>query len=47
MSCVAQQDIPRSLLLLVTKRKELESIRILKAYAFITQRDSQDSYDIH
>jgi hypothetical protein len=27
--------------------KELEAIGTLKAYAFITQRDSQDFYDIH
>jgi tetratricopeptide (TPR) repeat protein len=47
MSCVAQQDIPRSLLPPATKRKELEAIGTLKAYAFITQRDGQDSYDIH
>ena len=47
MSCVAQQDIPRSLFPLATKRKELEAIGTLKAYAFITKRDSQDSYDIH
>ena len=47
MSCVAQQDIPRSLLPPATKRKELEAIGTLKAYAFITNRDGQDSYDIH
>jgi tetratricopeptide (TPR) repeat protein len=47
MSCVAQQDIPRSLLPLATKRKELEAIGTLRAYAFITKRDGRDSYDIH
>jgi hypothetical protein len=47
MSCVAQQDIPRSLLPLATMRKELEAIGTLKAYAFITKRDGRDSYDIH
>lgn len=30
MSCVAQQDIPRCLLPLATKRKELEATRTLK-----------------
>ena len=40
MSCVAQQDIPCSLLPLATKRKELEAIGTLRAYAFITKRDS-------
>ena len=48
MSCVAQQDIPRSLLpAATTKRKELEAIGTLKAYAFISEREGQDSYDIH
>lgn len=47
MSCVAHQDIPHSLLPPATRRKELEAIGMLKAYAFITKRDSQDSYDIH
>src|SRR5277367_4006320 len=47
MSCVAQQDIPRSLLPLATKLKELEAIGTLRAYAFIIKRQGQDSYDIH
>jgi tetratricopeptide (TPR) repeat protein len=47
MSCVAQQDVPHSLLPLATKREGLEAIGTLKAYSFITQRDSQDSYYIH
>jgi hypothetical protein len=47
MSCVAQQDIPRSLLPQATKRKELEAIGTLRAYSFITEREGQDSYDIH
>jgi len=47
MSCVAQQDIPRSLLPPATKREELEAIGTLRAYAFITKREGQDSYDIH
>ena len=36
MSCVAQQDILRSLLPPATNLKELEAIGTLKAYAFIT-----------
>jgi tetratricopeptide (TPR) repeat protein len=47
MSCVAQQDIPCSPLPLATKRKELEAIGTLRAYAFITKQEGQDSYDIH
>ena len=47
MSCIAQQDIPRSLLPPATNLKVLEAIGTLKAYSFITQRESQDSYDIH
>ena len=47
MSCIAQQDIPCSLLPLATKRRELEAIGTLRAYSFITKRERQDSYDIH
>ena len=47
MSCVAQQDIPSSLLPPATRRRELEAIGTLRAYAFITKRDGRDSYDIH
>ena len=47
MSCIAQQDIPRSLLPLATNLKELEAIGTLTAYAFITKREGRDSYDIH
>jgi len=47
MSCIAQQDIPRSLLPLATSLKEFEAIGTLIAYAFITKREGQDSYDIH
>jgi hypothetical protein len=47
MSYVAQQDIPCSLLPLVTKHKELEAIRTLRAYAFTTKRNGRNSYDIH
>jgi tetratricopeptide (TPR) repeat protein len=47
MSCVAQQDILYSLLPPATKRKGLEAIGTLRAYAFITKREGQESYDIH
>jgi tetratricopeptide (TPR) repeat protein len=47
MSCVAQQDIPLSLLPPATKRKQSEAIGTLKSYAFITKRNGQDSYEIH
>jgi tetratricopeptide (TPR) repeat protein len=47
MSCVAQQDIPFSLLPPATKRKQLEAIGTLSSYAFITKRNGQDSYEIH
>jgi hypothetical protein len=47
MCCIAQQNIPRSLLPLSTRREELEAIGTLKAYAFITECNSQGSYDIH
>ena len=44
MSCVAQQDIPYSLLPPASNSKE--SIGTLKAYAFITRKGG-NSYDIH
>ena len=47
MSCVAQQDIPDSLLPEAPKLKRIEALGTLKAYAFITPRDGQRSYDIH
>ena len=47
MSCVAQQDIPLSLLPPATKLKQLEAIGTLSSYAFITKRNGQDSYEIH
>jgi tetratricopeptide (TPR) repeat protein len=47
MSCVAQQDIPHSLLPSASKSKEVMAIGTLKAYAFITPRKRGNSYDIH
>jgi len=45
---MAQQDIPCSLLPpTATKRKEIEAIGTLKAYAFISEREGQDSFDIY
>ncbi|KHN99693.1 Tetratricopeptide-like helical [Metarhizium album ARSEF 1941] len=55
MSLLAEKDIPRSLLptteeikVPTTKEiKDLEAIGTLKAYAFIAQREGQDSFDMH
>jgi len=47
MSCLAQEDIPYSLLPPATKARKTEAIGTLNAYAFITQRKGQNSYDIH
>jgi tetratricopeptide (TPR) repeat protein len=47
MSCVAQQDIPDSLLLEAPKLKRTDAIGMLKAYGFIAFRVEQLSYDIH
>ncbi|KID85971.1 kinesin light chain [Metarhizium guizhouense ARSEF 977] len=47
MSLLAEKDIPKSLLPTARKIKALEAIGTLKAYAFITQREGQDSFDMH
>jgi tetratricopeptide (TPR) repeat protein len=47
MSCVAQQDIPFSLLPSAPILLQQEALGILKAYAFITPHKGQYSYDIH
>ena len=48
MSCIAQQDVPDSLLPTGSSLKqETEALGTLKAYAFITPREGQDSYYIH
>jgi hypothetical protein len=45
LCCLARHSY--SLLLLATKRKELEAIGTLQAYTFITKYDGRDSYDIY
>jgi hypothetical protein len=47
MSCVAQQDIPSSLLPLAPILLQQEALGILKAYAFIKPHKGQHSHDIH
>ena len=47
MSCLVEEDIPYSLLPPATKARKTEAIGTLTAYAFITQRKGQNSYDIH
>jgi hypothetical protein len=47
MSCVAQRDIPHSLLPSASKLREVRAIGMLKAYAFITVHKGGKSYDIH
>jgi len=47
MSCLAEKDIPYSLLPPATKTRKIEAIRTLNTYAFITQREGQNLYNIH
>ncbi|KID73289.1 Kinesin light chain 1 [Metarhizium brunneum] len=47
ISLLAEKDIPKSLLPTARKIKALEAIGTLKAYAFITQREGRDSFDMH
>ncbi|KAH8750222.1 hypothetical protein F5883DRAFT_227773 [Diaporthe sp. PMI_573] len=50
MCFLAEKDIPQSLLPPAKEgevSKAIEAIGTLKAYAFITQREEQDAYDIH
>ncbi|KAI1820891.1 hypothetical protein F4861DRAFT_542494 [Xylaria intraflava] len=47
MCFLAEKDIPLSLLPVVPKIKMAEAIGMLKAYAFIMERDTPDSFDIH
>jgi len=47
MSCVAQRDIPHSLLPSASKLRKAQAIGTLKAYAFITVHEGGNSYDIH
>ena len=47
MSCLAEEDIPYSLLLPATTSRKTKAIETLNVYAFITQLEGQNSYDIH
>jgi tetratricopeptide (TPR) repeat protein len=47
MSCVAQRNIPDSLLPSASNLREAQAIGTLKAYTFITVRKGGKSYDIH
>jgi tetratricopeptide (TPR) repeat protein len=47
MSCLAQQDIPRSLLPPASKIEEGKAIGTLIAFAFVTERSKYRSYDMH
>ncbi|KAI1365233.1 hypothetical protein F5Y08DRAFT_304790 [Xylaria arbuscula] len=44
---LGEKDIPLSLLPVVSKTDMAEAIGLLNAYAFITERDDKDSFDIH
>ncbi|KAI0539978.1 hypothetical protein GGR58DRAFT_512001 [Xylaria digitata] len=44
---LAKKDIPLSLLPITSKMKMAEAIGSLKAYAFILERETPDSFDIH
>ncbi|KAF2201833.1 kinesin light chain [Delitschia confertaspora ATCC 74209] len=48
MACTANNDIPTSMLLpSPSKVEQIEAIGILKAYTFITERDTQKAFDVH
>ncbi|KAL6406441.1 kinesin light chain [Ilyonectria robusta] len=48
MSCLSEKEIPKSVLLPGNGELEIyEAIGMLKAHAFITERASDESYDIH
>ncbi|KAN0102737.1 hypothetical protein V8E51_011050 [Hyaloscypha variabilis] len=47
MSCVAQRGIPRCLLPAASKFDKIQAIGTLKAYAFITELEDRNSFDIH
>lgn len=44
MSILAEKDIPKSFLPAASKLAAIDAIGTLKAYAFITQREREDSY---
>ncbi|KAI0380584.1 TPR-like protein [Hypomontagnella monticulosa] len=47
MCLLAEEDIPLSLLPQLSKLRAAEAIGTLKAYAFITERNERNSFDIH
>ena len=47
MSCIAQQDVPHSLLPRKSRLKESQAIGTLQAYAFITPHKDRHSYYMH
>jgi tetratricopeptide (TPR) repeat protein len=47
MSCISTQDIPRDLLLNAPQFEKIEAIGTLKAFGFIKERLSGESYDMH
>ncbi|KAI0875082.1 TPR-like protein [Hypoxylon argillaceum] len=47
MCFLAEKDIPLSLLPVAPKIKMAKAVGTLKAYAFITERDTPDTFDIH
>ncbi|KAL7928954.1 hypothetical protein V8C35DRAFT_284838 [Trichoderma chlorosporum] len=47
MSILVEKDIPMWLLPTAGRIDTIDAIGTLKAYAFITQRDGEDSFDVH
>ncbi|KAK3935926.1 putative kinesin light chain [Diplogelasinospora grovesii] len=47
MCFLAEKDIPESLLSPARNTQTVEAIGALKAYAFITQREGRDTFDVH
>lgn len=47
MCFLAEKDIPQSLLPPAGSLETVEAIGALKAYAFVSQRNGSDTYDIH
>lgn len=47
MACLLRENIPTSLLPQSSQNEFINSIGILKAYAFITKRRDRDSFDMH
>ncbi|KAH6679336.1 putative kinesin light chain [Halenospora varia] len=47
ISCIKEQDIPRDLLTPASEIEKTEALGTLKAFGFIKERISRDSYDMH